>query len=166
MQVLENTMINTIRKDLRNPECEGFFLESDGNSITARRINRWQFDVTTESWRGTENTYYKVDSAWIENLADELLMMDDHCCYVPHYPAKKWHKSDVDRFMTKLAPQMCDPFFRGFTLSAEDAETFVVQKHYNGMEWRVNGKTTDFGGVLRETREKLAENHMWVFEAI
>ena len=118
MNVLENTMIDTIRKDLRNPKCEGFFLESDGNEMTVRRINRWQFDVTTESWKGTENTYYKVDAAWIEERVEELLMIDDHCCYIPHYPAVKWHQSDVDRFMNKLCPKMCDPFFRGFTLSA------------------------------------------------
>ena len=165
MNVLEN-MMNTIRNDLRNPKCEGFFLESDGNEMTVRRINRWQFDVTTESWRGNINTYYKVDAAWIEQRVEEMLIVDDHCCYVPHYPAPKWSESQVERFIAKLCPQMCDPFFRGFTLSAEDAETYMVQKHPNGMEWKVDGKTADFGGVLRMTRAKLAENYMWEFNTI
>ena len=166
MNVLENTMMNTIRNDLRNPKCEGFFMESDGNEMTVRRINRWQFDVTTESWRGNVNTYYKVDASWVEQRVEEMLIIDDRGCYIPHYPAPKWSESQIERFITKLCPQMCDPFFRGFTLTAEDAETYVVQKHPNGMEWKVDGKTIDFGGVLRKTREKLAENHMWKFEAI
>jgi hypothetical protein len=166
MNVLEIPMMDTIRNDLRNPKCEGFFLESDGNEITVRRINDWQFDVTTESWRGNVNTYYKMQSHQILDLVYGWLQIDDHCSYFAHYPEVKWSDSKIERFMTTLCPKMCDPFFRGFTLSAEDAETYVVEKHPNGMEWRVDGEITDFGGVLKKTRKKLAENYMWKFEVI
>lgn len=160
------TMIDKIYSDLRNPKLEGFFLEVDGNEMTARRVNPWQFDVTTESWRGNVNTYYQVSVAYVENMVDKWLTVDDHCTYIPHYPIAQWPKQEVEQFMTKLCPQMCDPFFKGFTLSADDADIYIVQKQSNGVDWKVNGKTTDFCGVLSKTREKLAEEHMWKFKAI
>jgi hypothetical protein len=160
------SVINNVHADLRNPKCEGFFLESDGNEMTVRRINEWQFDITTESWRGHTNTDYKVDAAYVESMVAKWLIIDDHCCYVPHYPATRWPQDKVERFMTSLCPKMCNPFFRGFTLSADDADTYTVQKHPNGMEWEVDGNVTDFGGVLKKTRAKLAEPHMWEFATI
>lgn len=166
MNYVEPKILSVIRADLRNPKCEGFFLESDGNEMTVRRINRWQFDVTTESWRGNTNNYPKVDDRFVVGLVEDWLMIDDHCAYVPHYPATKWSDCQVDKFMTSLCPKMCDPFFKGFMLRADDAPSYVVQKHWNGMEWKVDGKATDFGGVLRMTREKLAEEHMWEFVAL
>lgn len=159
-------VIEKISQDLRNPKCEGFFLESDGNEMTVRRINRWQFDITTESWRGHVNTYYKADASYVEKMAEELLAMDDRGCYIPHYPINKWPEAQVEKFMITLCPKLCDPFCKGFTLTAEDAEAFVVRKHPNGIEWHVDWKITDFCGVLRKTREKLAESHMWEFSVI
>jgi hypothetical protein len=54
--------------------------------------------------------------------------------------------------------------FKGFTLSAEGEENFVVQRF--GIEWDVNGKRTDFCGVLRLTRAKLAEPHRWKYNEL
>ena len=166
MNATKTNMIDKISNDLHNPKCEGFFLEVDGNEMTVRRINGKQFEITTESWRGNVNTYYQVNAAYVEQMVEEWLMVDDHCTYTPHYPISKWSESEVERFMTKLCPKMCDPLFKGFTLSAEDAETYIVQKHPNGMDWKVDGKVTDFCGVLCKTKAKLAENHMWKFEAL
>lgn len=166
MNAVENIMIDTIRKDLRNPKLEGFFLESDGNSLTVRRLNKYQFDATTESWKGHETTYYKVDSTTVLSYAEELIMMDDHCVYVPHFPATRWSEARIEKFMTNLAPSMCKPDFSGFALSAENARTFTVLRHPNGMEWYVDGNATDFVGVLRKTRKKLAEEAMWEYKEI
>jgi hypothetical protein len=157
----EPKILNTIRNDLSNPNCEGFFLESDGNEMTVRRINNWQFDVTTESWRGTVNTDYKLQSHQILDLVYGWLLIDDHCNYIPHYPKTKWTDSQVERFMSGLCPMMCNPFFNGFTLSADGTQTYTVRRY--GIEWDVDGKRTDFCGVLHMTRAKLAEGHMWEF---
>lgn len=159
-------MITRVNNDLRNPKCEGFFLESDGNEMTVRRINNWQFDVTVESWRGNTNNYYALQAHEVQDLVYGWLVIDDYGIYVPHYASAKWSDSEVERFMTTLCPKMCNPFFKGFTLSADDANTYAVHKHPNGIEWTVDDKVTDFGGVLRMTRAKLAEEHMWKFAAI
>lgn len=157
--------LNNIGKDLRNPKCEGIFLEADGNSITARRINNWQFDVTTETRQGRENTYYKVSPDFIENLAGELVSMDDNHTYVPHIPtAALWTSEKIEKFIGSLCPQMCKPYFMGFTLTAEGAETFTVLRYPSGMEWYIEGQATDFSGVLRKTRAKLAEEFEWKYQ--
>ena len=155
-----------IFNDIDNPKLEGFFLESNGNEMTARRINRWQFDVTTESWRGVINTEYSVSCDRLKGIVEMWLTDDDRGCYYPHFPATKWTEGDIERFMNKLCPTMCDPFFRGFTLTADDAEPYKVEKHSNRIEWIVDGRVTDFSGVLRATRKKLNEEHMWKFTKI
>jgi hypothetical protein len=159
-------MIIKIRNDLSNPSCEGFFMEADGNSLTVRRINRWQFEVTTESWKGYTNTYYKVDAAKVESWAEDMIAMDNHCCYIPHYPTTKWPSDRIDKFMKSLPFKLCDPYFNGFTLSADGVKTYTVQRHVNKFEWNVNGKIIDLGSVLDLTRAKLHENYMWEFEVI
>ena len=159
-------VINNISKDLRNPKCEGIFVEDvDGNSITARRINNWQFDVTTESCNGRETSYYRVSPDMVEKMIDDIMTMCDNCTYIPHIPtAHLWSTEKIEKFINSLCPQMCKPSFMGFVLSAEGAETYTVLRHPNLIEWYVDGKSTDFSGVLRKTRAKLAEEFSWEFK--
>ena len=165
--------LDDVRKDLRNTKCEGFYMGCLGYEITTRRINDWQFDVTTEAY-GRTNTDYAISANAVERIVLDWFGLNEEydddrlvaVTYIPHYPATKWPSAKVEKFMNSLCPKMCNPLFKGFTLSAEGAKTYVVRKHPNGMEWKVDGKITDFGGVLRMTRAKLAEEHLWEFEAI
>lgn len=159
-------IIETIKRDLHNNKLEGFFFESDGNSICARRINPYQFDVTRESWRGTETSYYKVSPDKVLSWIEEMMEIDDHGVYIPHFPLTRWPQQRIDDFMNKTCIRLCDPMFNGFALTAEGVTDFVVRRHPNRIEWMVNDRTADFTDVIKKVRCALAADIMWEYVEI
>ena len=159
-------IIETIKRDLKNNKLEGFFFESDGNSICARRINPYQFDVTTESWRGIENSYYKVSPEKVLDWVEELYEIDDHCTYIPHFPATHWSQPQIDKFINQTCIRLCDPYCKGFALTEDGENDFVVRRHCNRIEWVVDGKPADFSDVIRKTKAALAKEAMWKYVEI
>lgn len=152
-----------ISHHVNDPKLEGFYMESFGNCITARRINRWQFDVITESHRGTENLYPAQSVDAVLNRVADMLEMDELAEYIAHFAATKWSETQIDKFMNTLCCKLCHPGFYGFQLTADKKVGLNVHRHTNRMEWMCDGKVTDFSGVVRKTREVLNTDFMWEF---
>ena len=166
-------MIANIRNYLQSADAIGFWVQGDGVSISAIRLTKEQreieqghgnsvkaWEVSIERKNGINNTYSMSANDVIECL--QILIRDDEATYKLFEPATKWSTKEVERFMAGLCPTMCKPYYKGFTLSAEGVETFIVEKFpFDFVMWRINGKPADFSGVLKATRAKLAENVMW-----
>lgn len=154
-----------VLNDMHNKYLEGFFLEASGDSMTARRLNRWQWDVEFEFSNGRTYRETMRDDE-VMRRAEELLASNAYTTYVPHWSSVKWDGVKVEKFMNSLAPQMCKSNFIGFTLTANNAKTFTVLHEPNTMNWYVDGKWTDFSGVLRKTRKKLEEDVYWDYQPL
>ena len=156
-----SNLIANIRAYMQKPDSIGFWVECDGNSVTAKRLNKWQWEVEVERWNGVSNVY-TMEVEHVLECINIVIGDDEYAVYNLFEPATKWSSAEVERFMAGLCPTMCKPYYKGFTLSAEGVETFTVEKFpFDFVMWRINGKASDFSGVLRATREKLAENVMW-----
>lgn len=168
-------MIAAITDYLQKSDAIGFWVECDGVSISARKLTKEQreierehgvsvkkaWEVTIERWNGINNTYSMSVNDIVECL-QIVIRDDDHATYKLFEPATKWSINEVERFMAGLCPTMCKPYYKGFTLSADGVETFVVEKFpFDFVTWRINGEPADFSKVLQATRAKLAENVMW-----
>ena len=160
-------IIENIKRDLANERCEGFNLDANGNSLTVRRLNKWQFNVVSENNRGTENFYPKMEASEIIRWAAD--MVDDDCDYeyVAHIPtAALWDEEKISKFMAGLCAQMCKTSFSGFCLFADDGvDTYVVVRDPNLMDWYADGKATNFAGIVKRTKKKLSEPHAWKYSA-
>ena len=157
--------LDNISKDLRNTATEGFYFEAHGDSLTARRLNRWQWDVTFESKTGRTYTEKMREEEILRRL-EEMDVEDKYAVYTPHFSCVKWSPEKVDKFMRGLPPQMCKPGFLGFRLTAEKADDFVVLRQPNRIDWFVDGKITDLKGVLEAVRVALAKDFYWDYSEL
>ena len=74
-----------IRNNLYKESYKGFCLEDeDGYCMIARRINKWQWSVETETAKGNINTYDRVDYAQVEEWASEMIDNSENCAYNPY----------------------------------------------------------------------------------
>ena len=155
-----------ISRHVRDPKCEGFYMESFGNCITARRINDWQFDVITESYRGTENLFPAQSADAVLNRVADMLETDEHAEYIAHFSATRWSETQIDKFMNTLCCKLCHPGFYGFQLTANKKVGLQVHRHSNRMEWVCDDVVTDFSGVVQKTRAVLNTDNMWEFSEL
>ena len=131
-----------ISRHVNDPKLEGFYMESFGNCITARRINSKQFDVITESYLGTENLYPAQDVDAVLNRVADMLEMDELAEYIAHfatatvdmaaealskgdiqeffkYAPIEWPKNLEDKFMNMMCCKLCHPGFYGFQMTGK-----------------------------------------------
>lgn len=139
---------------------------ADGVDLTVRKNEEGTYDIEVEYFNGRSHVEYGADHGRAIQRMTEIAEMDEYHTYIPYYQPDRWAPNKIERFMRTLPPQMCDPFMRGFVLSADGTSDFVVRKMANGVDWMIGDKIVDFCGVLSKTRVKLNEAYDWQFSKL
>ena len=156
-------MLENIQEYIQRPDAEGFWVECDGNSLTANKESNGTWTLQFEYWTNSKNTI-NVPADEVVSEVDKMVMGDKYAVYSLFEKPTCWTSSEIQSLMEKLQLKMCQQNFKGFTLSADGAETFTVtHTPFAFVEWRLNGKESSFYEVLRLTEEKLQENVYWTY---
>lgn len=65
--------MSIINNDVHNPDVKTIYCELNGNSLFCVRVNRWQFQVTSELANGISNEYIlSLDETekWLNEIYD------------------------------------------------------------------------------------------------
>ena len=151
-----NELQTRINKDLNNQNCKGLCIEVEETSLTAKRLNRWEWEVISETKMGNTNQY-KLRTRQLEEWACELAEYDK-CEYFPHFSDMEIvpDKSDIERRIRALMPKMCSPFIHAVYFS-KNGKTHAAFKSEDASVWFIDGKKSNFSGVVKFAREKLNE---------
>ncbi len=155
--------IEKVRSHLKAPNATGFSVGFNGNTLTANRINEWQWDVTSETATGITNLYPALSAHQVCELVEDKIG-DNDCPFNPFYSFGAENEA-LNRFMTGLSFQMCKPYLYGIELSAKDIHPFVMHR-VSPESWEIDGKIFSFTEARKVIRERMASTSEWKYTAL
>lgn len=159
-------MISHIQRYMTRSDATGFWIECDGNTVTANKITEDIWKAECEFWTGKKKTIVMPKHRLLDAILQKVPLDEFAVCSCFEAPTR-WAEHDIQDFLAELALKMCQQEFGGFKLSANEVSPFTVQKTPQSMiVWRINGCESDFAEVLQHTRKKLEENVYWIYSEI
>ena len=158
-------MMNAICNYVQRADSLGFWVECDGNEMTATKNCGGIWSLKCRYWTGKKKTFIVPTERVIEHV-EAMVQGDPYAVYSLFEKPTHWDNAQIRQFMDKLPLKMCDQSFLGFTLTGDD-NSFKVTKHpHSFVTWRINGEEATFQQVLLKTQQKLMENVYWVYTEI
>ena len=158
----ERDRAQTIVNNLRDPNCQGFWMENLGDEIDVSKNDDGAINVIYKSYKGDVRI---VDNETEEELLQSVeRMLFDYldCVCILHMKPTKWSDYEIEKFVQQLALDMCKPEFNGFDLQADGVDGVHVRRNRGGFStWRVNDRGCEAYDVINYIKVKLEEDVYW-----
>lgn len=156
-------MYEAIRQYIARTDAIGFWVECDGNNMTATHKGGNVWELKCEYWNGKQKTFVVLGDK-VVNHVENIVRDDPYAVYQLLEKPTRWNDYQIRNLMAELEHKMCQQNFGGFTLSADGVASFTVKHNpYAFVNWRINGKESSFYEVLQTTQKKLEENVYWSY---
>ena len=159
-------MYDDIRQYMTRPDAIGFWVECDGNELTAKKKVGNIWEVECHYWNDKKRIML-IPATEVVGVVKQITQDDPYAVYSLFEKPTCWSQYQIQEFMDELTTNMCREEFGGFTLSADGVSTYTVNHNPQAfVVWRINGKESDFFQVIQTTQKKLEENVFWSYTEI